>query len=113
MKKKGLNKSETAEKHGEEQVKIWRRSYVTPPPPIEEDSPMNPVFDEKYKDVPKELLPRSECLRDTVNRFLPYWEEEIVPAIKSGKRVIIAAHGNTLRALVLFFSSSYFFIPLQ
>jgi 2,3-bisphosphoglycerate-dependent phosphoglycerate mutase len=100
----GLNKSETAEKHGEEQVKVWRRSYITPPPPIDEESPMNPVYDPKYKNIPRELLPRTECLKDTVERFLPFWDSEIAPAIKSGKRVLIAAHGNTLRALVCLFS---------
>jgi len=96
----GLNKAETAEKHGAEQVHIWRRSYDTPPPPIDEDSDMNPAKDPKYADVPAADLPKSECLKDTVERFLPYWTETICPSIVAGKRVIIAAHGNSLRALV-------------
>jgi len=94
----GLNKSETAEKFGEEQVQIWRRSYDVPPPPMPKD-------DERYEgNLPKyaniENFPQTECLKDTVERVVPYWETEVAPAIKSGKRVIIAAHGNSLRALV-------------
>jgi 2,3-bisphosphoglycerate-dependent phosphoglycerate mutase len=96
----GLNKAETAKKVGEEQVKIWRRSYDVPPPPLSEDDPRFPGKDPRYKNVPPELLPKTESLKDTVARFLPYWKETIVPVIKSGKRVIIAAHGNSLRALV-------------
>jgi 2,3-bisphosphoglycerate-dependent phosphoglycerate mutase len=96
----GLNKAETAEKHGEEQVKIWRRSYAIPPPKLEDGDERLPENDRRYADVPKELLPRSESLKDTVDRFLPAWFETIVPAIKAGKRVLIAAHGNSLRALV-------------
>jgi len=96
----GLNKAETANKHGEEQVKIWRRSYAIPPPPIDESSPMYPGNDKKYKDLPKEVLPRTECLKDTVERALPCWHQRIVPDILAGKNVLIVAHGNSFRALV-------------
>lgn len=96
----GLNKAETAAKHGEEQVKIWRRSYATPPPPMAKDSPEHPSKDRRYNDVPRELLPDSEALKQTVDRVLPYWNERIVPEIKKGKRLIIAAHGNSIRALL-------------
>lgn len=96
----GLNKSETAKKHGEEQVKIWRRSYDTPPPKVEMSDERFPGQDPKYKYVDVNLLPRSECLKDTVERALPFWYDTIVPAILEGKRVIISAHGNSLRALV-------------
>eukprot|EP01096_Ripella_sp_DP13-Kostka_P007475 TRINITY_DN271_c0_g1_i2.p1 TRINITY_DN271_c0_g1~~TRINITY_DN271_c0_g1_i2.p1 ORF type:complete len:255 (-),score=141.83 TRINITY_DN271_c0_g1_i2:168-932(-) len=96
----GLNKAETAAKHGEEQVAIWRRSYDIPPPLMDLDSPMNPKNDPKYADVDPALIPLAECLKDTVERFTPLWEETIAPTIRSGKRVIIAAHGNSLRALV-------------
>jgi len=96
----GLNKSETAAKHGEEQVKIWRRAYAIAPPPLSEDDDRYPGKDPRYKCVPKELLPKTECLKDTVDRFLPYWHETIAPSVKQGKKVIIAAHGNSLRALV-------------
>ena len=96
----GLNKAETAAKFGDEQVKIWRRSYDTPPPALTEDDERFPANDPRYQNVPKEELPLTECLKDTVDRVLPYWNDSIVPDIKSGKRVIIAAHGNSLRALV-------------
>jgi len=96
----GLNKAETAQKHGEEQVKIWRRSYDTPPPPVETTDERFPGLDPKYRLVDNQLIPRSECLKDTVARALPFWYDNIVPAIKEGKRVIISAHGNSLRALV-------------
>lgn len=96
----GLNKSETAAKHGEEQVHIWRRSYDVPPPELEPDDPRNPRNDARYKEVPLKDLPLTECLKDTVERFLPYWFEVVAPAIHSGRRVLIAAHGNSLRALV-------------
>lgn len=96
----GLNKAETAAKHGEEQVKIWRRSYDTPPPPVDPSSEHNPATDPKYKYVDKHLLPKCECLKDTVARVLPYWYDVIVPQILKGERVIIAAHGNSLRAMV-------------
>jgi 2,3-bisphosphoglycerate-dependent phosphoglycerate mutase len=96
----GLNKAETAAEHGEAQVKIWRRSYDTPPPPLDQNHPMWPGRDPRYRGVLPDLLPKSESLKDTVARFLPYWEETIAPRIQRGERVIIAAHGNSLRALV-------------
>lgn len=96
----GLNKSEIAAKFGEDQVLIWRRSYDIPPPPLEKSDPRNPRNDPRYKDLSDKEIPLTECLKDTVSRFLPYWHEQIAPMIKSGKRVIIAAHGNSLRALV-------------
>jgi len=96
----GLNKAETAAKFGEEQVKIWRRSYDVPPPVLEPTDPRYPGNDPRYKDLSKKELPLTECLKDTVERFLPYWKKEIAPVVKSGKRVIIVAHGNSLRALV-------------
>jgi 2,3-bisphosphoglycerate-dependent phosphoglycerate mutase len=96
----GLNKAETAAKYGDEQVLIWRRSYDTPPPALEESDDRFPGKDPRYEDLTKEELPLTECLKDTVARFVPYWENTIVPVIKEGKKVIIAAHGNSLRALV-------------
>ena len=96
----GLNKAETAEKYGDEQVLIWRRSYDTQPPKLTKDDERYPGFDRRYANLTPEELPLSECLKDTVARFLPYWHGEIVPVIKSGKRVLIVAHGNSLRALV-------------
>ncbi|MDD5348499.1 MAG: 2,3-diphosphoglycerate-dependent phosphoglycerate mutase [Candidatus Omnitrophica bacterium] len=96
----GLNKSEMAAKFSEEQVLIWRRSYDTPPPALEKTDERYPGNDRRYKDLSPKELPLTECLKDTVARFLPYWHEIIAPTIKSGKRVIIAAHGNSLRALV-------------
>ena len=96
----GLNKAETAEKFGEEQVHTWRRSYDTPPPELDMDDERHPRFDERYKNMSAENLPVTECLKDTVGRFLPYWHEQIAPDIKSGKRVLIVAHGNSIRALV-------------
>lgn len=96
----GLNKAETAAKFGDEQIKIWRRSYDVPPPPLELNDPRYPGKDIRYADLTPSQLPRTECLKDTVARFLPYWHETIAPAIRSGKTVIIAAHGNSLRALV-------------
>ena len=96
----GLNKSEMAAKYGDEQVHIWRRSYDIQPPPLERTSPMYPGLDPRYSDLKPHEIPRTECLKDTVARFLPYWQQVIVPEIQSGKRVIIAAHGNSLRALV-------------
>lgn len=96
----GLNKSETAEKYGEDQVNIWRRSYDVQPPALTEEDDRNPANQETYRDVCVADLPLTECLKDTVDRVVPYWECEIKPAIVSGKRVIIAAHGNSLRALV-------------
>lgn len=96
----GLNKAETAALHGEEQVKIWRRSYDVPPPALEKNDARYPGHLRTYSNVYERLLPTTECLKDTVERFLPLWHSEIVPSLKSGKRVIIAAHGNSLRALV-------------
>lgn len=96
----GLNKAETAAKFGDEQVLIWRRSYATPPPPLERDDPRFPGNDPRYADLTPEELPLTECLKDTVARFLPYWHETIAPTVRSGKRVLIAAHGNSIRALI-------------
>jgi 2,3-bisphosphoglycerate-dependent phosphoglycerate mutase len=96
----GLNKAQTAEEFGEAQVKIWRRSYDIQPPALKKEDPRYPGHDPRYKDLTEAELPLTECLKDTVNRFLPYWETTIVPEIKKGKKVIIAAHGNSLRALV-------------
>lgn len=96
----GLNKAETAEKHGEEQVKIWRRSYDIRPPELSKTDEHYPGNDPKYASLDEKDLPLSECLKDTVERFLPFWHEAIAPAIQSGKKVIIAAHGNSLRAAV-------------
>lgn len=96
----GFNKADTALKYGDEQVKLWRRSYDVPAPAVAEDDQRNPALQAPYRDVDKNLLPRTECLKDTVERVVPYFEEEIKPMIKSGKRVIIAAHGNSLRGLV-------------
>jgi len=96
----GLNKAETAAAHGEAQVKIWRRSYDEPPPPLELSDPRHPSHDRRYANLSPAELPRRESLKDTVARFLPYWHATIVPSILSGQRVLIAAHGNSLRALV-------------
>jgi 2,3-bisphosphoglycerate-dependent phosphoglycerate mutase len=98
----GLNKAETAAKYGDAQVKIWRRSYDIPPPPLEKTDERYPGHDRRYADLAPTQLPLTECLKDTVARFLPLWRETIAPTIKSGKRVIIAAHGNSLRALVMY-----------
>ena len=96
----GLNKSDTAEKYGEEQVLIWRRSYATCPPLVDESDERFPGHDHKYRDMDQSLLPKGESLAITVDRVSEVWEQEIAPVVKSGKRVIIAAHGNSLRALV-------------
>ncbi|RPI25211.1 MAG: 2,3-diphosphoglycerate-dependent phosphoglycerate mutase [Chloroflexota bacterium] len=96
----GLNKAEMAAKFGEAQVKIWRRSYDVPPPPLEWDDERHPRFDRRYAGLSKEELPSSESLKLTVARMLPYWHNVIAPVVKTGKRVLIAAHGNSLRALV-------------
>jgi 2,3-bisphosphoglycerate-dependent phosphoglycerate mutase len=96
----GLNKAETAARHGEAQVKIWRRSYDIPPPPLSRDDPQYPSRDRRYADLKPDEVPLTESLKDTVARFLPYWHTAIAPDIKSGRRVLIAAHGNSLRALV-------------
>jgi len=96
----GLNKAETAKKFGDEQVKIWRRSYATPPPSLSPDDERHPGRDPRYASLPKDLLPLTESLESTVTRFLPYWHDQIVPDVLAGRRVLIAAHGNSLRALV-------------
>ena len=96
----GLNKQETVDKHGKDQVLVWRRSYDIPPPELDEDSEYYPGNDPMYANVPKEDLPKTESLKLTEDRFLVEWDEKLVPMIKSGKKIIIAAHGNTLRALV-------------
>ena len=96
----GLNKAETAEKHGEAQVKIWRRSYDIPPPPLTADDPRHAGRDPRYAGLSPSEIPLTESLKDTVDRFLPYWHGSIEPAIRDGRRVLIAAHGNSLRALV-------------
>jgi 2,3-bisphosphoglycerate-dependent phosphoglycerate mutase len=101
----GLNKAETTAKHGEAQVKIWRRSYDIPPPPLSPDDPRHPSRDPRYRGLSPADLPLTESLKETVARFLPYWHDTIAPAIRSGQRVVIAAHGNSLRALVMFLDS--------
>ncbi|MGQ0733556.1 MAG: 2,3-diphosphoglycerate-dependent phosphoglycerate mutase [Acidobacteriota bacterium] len=96
----GLNKAETAARHGAAQTKLWRRSYDIPPPPLEPDDPRHPTRDPRYTLLPPSDLPRTESLKDTVARFLPYWDDVVGPSIRSGQRVLIVAHGNSLRALV-------------
>jgi 2,3-bisphosphoglycerate-dependent phosphoglycerate mutase len=96
----GLNKSNTAEKYGEKQVHLWRRSYNTRPPALEKGDERHPLNEAKYASINPELLPATECLKDTVERFLPFWEESITPEISRGRKVMICAHGNSLRALV-------------
>lgn len=101
----GLNKAETASKFGEEQVQIWRRSYDIPPPKLEMDDTRHPRFDKRYRNLDPQQLPNTECLKDTVERFLPYWHDQIAPDIRFGNRVLIVAHGNSLRALVKYLDS--------
>jgi 2,3-bisphosphoglycerate-dependent phosphoglycerate mutase len=96
----GLDKAETREKYGDEQFLLWRRSYATPPPPIDPGSAFNPASDPRYADLAPELIPATECLADVVARMLPYWYDAIVPDLRAGKVVLVAAHGNSLRALV-------------
>jgi 2,3-bisphosphoglycerate-dependent phosphoglycerate mutase len=96
----GLNKAQTVAQHGEAQVKIWRRSYDIPPPPLALDDPRHPRFDPRYADVGAASLPAAESLKDTLARVLPYWESRIVPELRAGKNVLIVAHGNSLRALI-------------
>ncbi|MDE0577381.1 MAG: 2,3-diphosphoglycerate-dependent phosphoglycerate mutase [Opitutales bacterium] len=96
----GLNKAETAAKHGEDQVLIWRRSYDIPPPALDPDDERHPGKDRRYANLPAENLPLSECLKDTVDRFMPLWQDTIAPVVQEGKSVLIVAHGNSLRALV-------------
>jgi len=96
----GLNKAETAQKYGDEQVLIWRRAYATPPPALETGDERYPGHDPRYAELTPDELPLTECLKDTVERFMPWWQDVAAPVIKSGKQVLIAAHGNSLRALV-------------
>jgi len=96
----GLNKSETAKKYGDDQVKVWRRSYATPPPALELDDPRHPRHDPRYADLPPEVLPATESLALVVDRMMPYWQDAIVPDLRAGKVVLVAAHGNSLRALL-------------
>lgn len=96
----GLNKAETAAKYGDEQVLIWRRAYAIAPNPLDLDDPRHPCFDGRYADIPVEDLPATECLQDTVARVVPYWVDNIAPAILEGRKVLVAAHGNSLRALI-------------
>jgi 2,3-bisphosphoglycerate-dependent phosphoglycerate mutase len=96
----GLNKAETAARHGDAQIKIWRRSYDIPPPTLDPSDPRHPSHDPRYAGLSPNELPLTESLKDTVARFLPYWEERIAPSVRAGQRVLIAAHGNSLRALV-------------
>jgi len=98
----GLNKKETVEKYGEDQVKLWRRSYSTPPPEIELDSPHWPGTNNQYAHIPEQELPKSECLKDCVERTVPYWNKDIVPALERGKTVLVAAHGNSIRGILKF-----------
>lgn len=101
----GLNKAETAQKFGEEQVHLWRRSFDIRPPELEPDDPRSPVNEPRYRDIPALELPLTECLKDTVDRFLPFWKMTIVPSILENRKVIIVAHGNSLRALVKYLDS--------
>ncbi|MGB3941098.1 MAG: 2,3-diphosphoglycerate-dependent phosphoglycerate mutase, partial [Candidatus Manganitrophaceae bacterium] len=96
----GLDKSEVAERHGPDQVKIWRRSYDIPPPPLDADDPRSPKKDRRYAALRSEEIPLTESLKETIARFLPYWEETIAPTVRAGKEVLIVAHGNSLRGLV-------------
>jgi 2,3-bisphosphoglycerate-dependent phosphoglycerate mutase len=96
----GLDKAETLAQHGEEQFMLWRRSYDTPPPAMAYDDPRHPRFDPRYRDLPPDLLPATECLKDVVVRMLPYWHDRIVPDLRAGRVTVVAAHGNSLRALV-------------
>jgi len=96
----GLNKAETAAKYGDEQVLIWRRAYAIAPAPLSLDDERHPRFDSRYAKIPADQLPATECLKDTVDRVLPFWNDSIAPAIRAGRKVLIAAHGNSLRALI-------------
>jgi 2,3-bisphosphoglycerate-dependent phosphoglycerate mutase len=98
----GLNKAETADKYGADQVLLWRRSYELRPPELNEEDDRYPGNDPRYQELDKKDIPLAECLKDTVERFLPYWHETIVPTLKEGQRVLISAHGNSLRALVMY-----------
>jgi 2,3-bisphosphoglycerate-dependent phosphoglycerate mutase len=96
----GLNKAETAKKYGDEQVLVWRRSYNTPPPPLEANDPRSERGDVRYAKLSPEQIPLTECLKDTVARVIPFWNESMAPAIRAGRRLVVAAHGNSIRALV-------------
>lgn len=96
----GLNKAETAAKYGEDQVLVWRRAYAIAPNPLERDDPRHPRFDKRYSKIPADQLPATECLKDTVDRVVPFWNDSIAPALRSGRSVLVAAHGNSLRALI-------------
>ena len=96
----GLDKAETLEKYGQEQFMLWRRSFDTPPPPIDDDSQWSQVGDPRYANLPDHEMPRTECLKDVIARMLPYWESDIIPDLKTGRTVLVTAHGNSLRALV-------------
>jgi 2,3-bisphosphoglycerate-dependent phosphoglycerate mutase len=96
----GKNKAQTREQYGDEQFMIWRRSYDVPPPPLPDDDPLSQAGDARYARLPDELLPRTECLRDVVTRLLPYWHDQIIGDLAAGRTVLVAAHGNSLRALV-------------
>lgn len=96
----GRNKAQTREEYGEEQFMVWRRSYAVPPPQLDDDSPLSQVGDPRYEALPSELIPRTECLADVVYRLLPYWYDSLVPDLRAGRTVLVAAHGNSLRALV-------------
>ena len=96
----GLDKQETTDRHGPEQVKLWRRSYDVPPPPVDTDSPEHPINDRRYRRLPPDVLPATECLKDVVARVLPYWHDVVAPQLLAGQHVLIVAHGNSLRALV-------------
>jgi 2,3-bisphosphoglycerate-dependent phosphoglycerate mutase len=97
----GLDKKETTERHGAEQTKLWRRSYDVPPPPVDTDSPEHPINDARYRLLPPDVLPSTECLKDVVARVLPYWHDSVAPQLLAGQDVLITAHGNSLRALVM------------
>jgi 2,3-bisphosphoglycerate-dependent phosphoglycerate mutase len=101
----GLNKAETAAKFGEEQVRVWRRSYDIPPPPLDAGDERHPRHDRRYAGLAAHELPLTECLKDTVARFLPFWHDTLAPAVRAGQRVLVAAHGNTIRALVKYFDN--------
>ena len=96
----GLNKKETAERHGPDQVHLWRRGYDTPPPALDPDDERHPRHDPRYRSLPPDLLPATECLKDVVERMLPYWHDQIVPDLRAGRQVLVVAHGNSMRALV-------------
>jgi 2,3-bisphosphoglycerate-dependent phosphoglycerate mutase len=96
----GKNKAQVREKYGDEQFMVWRRSYDTPPPPLADDSEWSQVGDPRYRSLPPEIVPRTECLKDVVDRMLPYWYDAVVPDLRAGQTVLVVAHGNSLRALV-------------